>query len=201
MNHQMKVTLLIFLFSIPILGYAQNENTANFKSLVTTVYGDLNKDGLIDLAVVTQDTISDNAPYLLEVFFKQANGDLKLIVSSTKAIEPQFPSGRENHFWGVAFDKLRIQKGVLWIEIGFTRGHMEHKFRYQNDRFELIGYTYIDVNAGQIEQIDYNLSTGRRIEKEGTISEDDYTVVKDEVIKLTPLPKLEDFEPFVHELY
>ena len=179
----------------------QKEASYSFNVHVNTVYGDLNKDGLIDVATVTQDTLNEYAPYKLGIFFQQLNGDLKLITSSIKAIEPQFPNGRESHRWGNGFGQLSIHNGVLWIETGFIRGHMEHKFRYQNNKFELIGYSYANVTAGQITIIDYNLSTGKRIEKEGNISDDDYKVTVDKIIKLNPLPSLDEFEPYLNDLY
>lgn len=78
---------------------------------------------------------------------------------------------------------------------------MEHKFRYQNGQFELIGYSYVNVSGGKMYMVDYNLSTGRRIEKEGMISDDHYTTIMDKIIKLNPLPRLDDFEPYDHKLY
>jgi len=171
-----------------------------FNKVISTVFGDLNKDGLLDLAMITQDTICPTQQYLLEIFFTQPNGDKKLALASSKAIEAKFPEGSKN-YESQGHSTLSIQNGVLWIETGFIRGHMEHKFRYQNDRFELIGYSYVNIWVGQLEIIDYNLSTGRRIEKEGTISDDKYTVTKDEVIKLDSLPDLKEFEPYKNQLY
>lgn len=171
-----------------------------FDTVISTVTGDLNKDGLLDVAMITQDTNCPSQMYLLEVFFTQPNGDRKLVLTSIKAIEPGFPDGRDGHK-SEGHSTLSIHHGVLWIETGFIRGHMEHKFRYQNGQFELIGYSYVNVNAGQITSIDYNLSTGRRIEKEGTISDDHYKVTMDEIIKLDPLPYLDEFEPYKNQLY
>jgi hypothetical protein len=176
-----------------------NENS--FNDVISTVEGDLNKDGIIDLSIVKQDTLHENAPYKLEIFFGRENGDFKLIVSTTKAIQPQFPNGREHHMWGNGFGELSIHNGVLWIETGFIRGHMEHKFRYQNNSFELIGYSYVNADFGTIKIVDYNLSTGKRIEKEGAIGSDEYTVTLDKVIKLNPLPKLDEFEQYANDLY
>lgn len=176
-------------------------NEDSFKEVISTVEGDLNKDGIIDLAIVKQDTLHENAPYQLEIFFGQENGDSELIVSTTQAIEPQFPNGREHHMWGNGFGGLSIHNGVLWIETGFIRGHMEHKFRYQNNRFELIGYSYVNADVGTIRVVDYNLSTGKRIEKECDIGSDEYTVTMDKVIKQNPLPSLDEFEPYVNDLY
>ena len=178
---------------------AYNDNS--FNDVISRVEGDLNKDGIIDLAIVKQDTLHEKAPYKLEIFFGQENGDLKLIVSTTKAIQPQFPNGREQHMWGNGFGGLSIHNGVLWIETEFIRGHMEHKFRYQNNSFELIGYSYVNADFGTIKIVDYNLSTGKRIEKEGEISSDEYTITVDKVIKLNPLPKLDEFEPYANDLF
>lgn len=173
----------------------------HFKTLVTTAYGDLNKDGLEDLAIVTQDTIHELAPYCLEVFFRQANNDLKLIVSTTKAIPPQFPNGREYYQRENEFDDLSIEQGVLWIITSFIRGGEEHQFKFQNDHFELIGYSFAYVERSTQSLIDYNLSTGRRIEKEGLISEDTNQVTLDKIVKIFPLPSLESFNSDALDLH
>lgn len=201
MQKQINKAVLFLFMIVTSIVTGQNEASYSFNVHVNTVYGDLNKDGRIDVATVTQDTLNEYAPYKLDIFFQQLNGDLKLITSSIKAIEPQFPNGRESHLWGNGFGQLSIHNGVLWIETGFIRGHMEHKFRYQNNKFELIGYSYANVTAGQITIIDYNLSTGKRIEKEGNISDDDYKVTVDKIIKLNPLPSLDAFEPYLNDLY
>ncbi len=171
-----------------------------FNNVISTVSGDLNKDGLVDLAMITQDTICPTQQYLLEIFFTQPNGDRKLVVSSIEAIEARFPEGRDAYKSG-GNSTLSIHNGVLWIETGFVRGHMEHKFRYQNSRFELIGYSHVNVTAGQIKIIDYNLSTGKRIEKEGTVGDDTFTVTMDKIITLNPLPDLKEFKPYENALY
>lgn len=172
-----------------------------FNLIVSSVVGDLNKDGLPDLAMVTQDTSSHTGQYHLEVFFTQSNGDKERIVSSTEAIEPRFPYGKESFSFGQGFSELSIHRGVLWIETEFIRGHMEHKFRFQNNHFELIGYSYANVTAGQLTVIDFNLSTGQRIEKKGTIDADVLTTVSDEIVKFRPLPALEEFSQYDNEYY
>ncbi|NRA11372.1 MAG: hypothetical protein HRT57_05385 [Crocinitomicaceae bacterium] len=179
---------------------AEDKYTFNIWTL--TVVGDLNKYGLLDLAIITQDTVCHTGQYQLEVFFTQPNGDKKLVVSSIKAIQPRYPWGKDSYSKSRGYSELSIKRGVLWIETGFIRGHMEHKFRHQNERFKLIGYILSDdAGAGIINIIDYNLSTGHRIEKEGTIGSDDYIMLMDKIIKLNPLPTLDEFTPYDHELY
>jgi hypothetical protein len=194
----------LFFFLIPCFPFFSQIDASNlhFNTLISVVYGDLNQDNIPDIAMVTQDTLNENAPYRLEIFFTQENGDKKLIVRTDKAIEAQFPNGREQHIWGNGFDKLSIQKGVLWIENELIRGHFEHKFRYQNNQFELIGYSYGNSDGlGKLYLIDFNLSTGKRIETIENYSSDTLEERKEKTIKLYPLPDLQHFEPYSNELY
>ena len=85
----MKQLFLTISFLFNFTCYAQPEVvTYNFDYKIREVAGDLNKDKLPDKVIVTQDTLNKNAPYRLQVFFKEPSGQLKLIVSSTKIIEP-----------------------------------------------------------------------------------------------------------------
>ena len=195
--------LLFFLLLSPFTTSSQIDQTElSFTELVSTAYGDINNDGIMDIAMVTQDTLNEFAPYRLEIFFTQVNGDKKLIVHTEKAIQPQFPNGRDQHTWGNGFGELSIHNGVLWIESGLIRGHFEHKFRYQNNKFELIGYTYVNSDGlGKMYLIDYNLSTGKRIETIDHYSSHEPEERVEKIIKLNPLPDLLNFEQYSNELY
>lgn len=57
------------------------------------------------------------------------------------------------------------------------------------------------IEKGELSTIDYNLSTGKRIEREGTIGSDVHTTVLDKIIKLNTLPTLDEFEPYAEGLY
>ncbi len=180
---------------------AVEKSPLNFNVSIANVFGDLNKDGIADSVLVRQDTLHENAPYLLEVFLTQREGHKKLLVSTTTAIDPQYPEGRANHHWTHGFSQLNIRNGVLWLETELIRGNIQHRFRYQNERLELIGYSSIDVTAGQITEIDYNLSTGRRVVKTGDITDNEYAIVSDTTILLNPLPTLSEFRPFSNKWY
>ncbi len=166
------------------------------------VEGDLNKDGLPDKVIVTQDTVHENAPYRLQVFFKEPSGQYKLIVTSTKIIEPQYPDGRDGYRTGDEFGEVSINKGILGIRFDLLRGNYEHKFRFQKGNFELIGYTeYLSDGQGVMRSIDFNLSTGVRIEKLERYDTDKLLSQKTKKILIRPLPKLQDLVPGEHELY
>lgn len=191
------IVLFALLFSA-ILS-AQN----NFNKEITKVKGDLNKDGLIDYVQVLQDTASETAPYKLEIYFAENNGNFKKIVSATKAIDAQYPEGRNGYYNGNSFYEITITKGILSIHNELIRGNFEHKFRYQNGNFELIGFSEVYSDGqGTMGTIDFNLSTGIRIKTTEPYGEDDFpkTNTKKKII-IKPLPKIQDFAPFKTEYY
>lgn len=189
----MRYTLFAVLFGLAAVAGAQ---TKPFAQHIQKVTGDLNKDQRADYVLVTQDTLQDTAPYRLQVFFAQADGSHKQVVSTDKAIRPEFPNGRAKHTWGDGFAQLSIHSGILWIEMGLIRGHYEHKFRFQNGHFELIGYTYVNSDGlGTIYSTDFNLSTGVHIHKKepyGLSGEKASTETKKMLLR--PLPALETFD-------
>lgn len=88
--NKMKKLFLLILLLICVDTFSQTKNKKDtFTFLVTKVLGDLNKDNLEDKVIVTQDTINQNSPYKLQIFFAQPNGGFKLIATSTKIIAPQ----------------------------------------------------------------------------------------------------------------
>lgn len=68
----MKQILVILLIVLQVNSFAQAGTTQfNFNYTVLEVTGDLNKDNLPDKVVVAQDTLSETAPYQLQIFFKE----------------------------------------------------------------------------------------------------------------------------------
>ncbi|MBZ5857734.1 hypothetical protein [Flavihumibacter profundi] len=199
----MKQFFLTILMVIHLAGFAQNDTPHyNFNNKVIEVEGDLNKDNIADKIVVTQDTLSETAPYRLQIFFKDQNGQSKLITSSTKIIEPQYPNGRDGYMMGNRFSDVTIEKGVLSVNFELLRGHYEHKFIFQNGNFELIGFSMIYSDGhGKMTTTDFNLSTGIRVEKTERYDTDKVLSNKRKKILIRPLPKLQDVVPMENELY
>lgn len=191
----------LFLFALLFSAILCAQN--NFNKEITKVKGDLNKDGLIDYVQVLQDTASETAPYKLEIYFAENNGNFKKIVSATKAIDAQYPEGRNGYQNGNSFYEITITKGILSIHNELIRGNFEHKFRYQNGNFELIGFSEVYSDGqGTMGTIDFNLSTGIRIKTTEPYGDDDFpkTNTKKKII-IKPLPKIQDFAPFKTEYY
>ena len=197
-----KLTCIIFILIATNLIAQKTKYKDGFTFEKIKVKGDLNGDKIADVAIVTQDTLDDKRPYRLQIFFTEKDGKLKLVVSTTKAIEAEFPDGKEKGFvTGNEFDDLTIERGVLSINNGLLRGHFEHKFRFQHGKFELIGYSHNYFYNGTMGSTDFNLVTGKRVETEEHF---DTALPRNTSIKkyiISPLPSLQDFKPFTNILY
>jgi hypothetical protein len=190
--------LILCLSCVSLAAYANG----HFSREVKRVTGDLNNDGREDLALVTQDTTADTGPYRLQILFRQPDGHYKLAVSTEDAIDPAFPDGRNGYRTGNDFDDITIINGVVTISVQLLRGHYEHKFRYQNGNFELIGFAESGSDGvGTCSSVDFNLSTGVRHEKDERCDTDQVIRNVQKKVMIRPLPRLQDFQPLQSELY
>jgi hypothetical protein len=195
----MKKIYFAILLSIQLNTFAQSEH---FSVLISEVKGDLNNDQLEDKVVVKQDTINEHSPYQLQLFFAQPTGEYKLIAETTKLIEAQFQNGKNGYLDGTGFSAVTITKGILTVSIELLRGNYEHKFRFQNGNFELIGFSEGNSDGrGKLSTVDFNLTTGIRIEKLINYETDKIISKTKKKILIRPLPKLQDVVPFENDLY
>ncbi|WP_342327976.1 hypothetical protein [Pedobacter sp. FW305-3-2-15-E-R2A2] len=192
--------VVLILFSL-VISSVKALAQENFNVVVSIAKGDLNKDLLPDSVVVTQDTTADTSPYRLEIFFAKKGGGYQLNIRTDKAINEQHPNGKDGYRDGYGFSKVTIKRGVIDLYCQLIRGYFIHKFRHQNGNFELIGYNYRTMNPLGVSFADFNLSTGVYLE---TVEYDDPEqkgTKNRKIIKVRPLPKLQDFVPYSNDLY
>ena len=178
--------------------YIEQETDDNFKVIVSNVRGDLNNDGMDDLVTVKQDTVNEERPYRLQIYLSQTDQELKLVLSSDSAIVAMKSKGNI----GLAvtlFTDAEIKKGTLIINHELTRGSFSHQFRFQNNNFELIGFRSGGVSGRDVEEIDYNLSTGDKIIKRTPIGGDKVKSIVRSKEFIRPLPNLNSFEPYDYQ--
>jgi hypothetical protein len=193
--------LICTLFHLLVFGQ-EDSGKGLFNVKVADVSGYLNNDQFPDKVLVMQDTTDGTAPYCLQIFFADKAGHLKMHLSTRKPIEPEYPNGREGYLAGTKFSEVTIKRRVLTISHELTRGHYEHKYRYQNRSFELIGFSMVNSDGhDQITTIDFNLSTGIRTEKIERYDIDKVISFSKKKVLVRPLPKLEDLTPFEGDLY
>lgn len=182
----------------------ENEPSTDGLKQMATVTGDLDKDKIPEKVVVfdtKRESESDMGTEREIHIYKKTNGDWKLWHQSIGAVLPSENGG----MMGDPFESLSIEKGSIVIKhFGGSREKWSytHRFRYQNNTWELIGVT---VNNGSPcdywEDFDYNLSTGKYIytkETEDCEGEKSKTIdkkTKEAQHKLARLPKMDNFEP------
>ena len=163
-------------------GFGQNMLKPDGFEILAEKTGDLNKDGIEEKVIVynTTDTTADGIVRELEIF-RWINNEWKLWEKSGNAIK----KSQEGGMMGDPFEGIEIDKGLLIIY--FSGGsswkwNYTDKYRFQNDEFELIGYS---GNYGKLceywETVDFNLVTGKVIyKKEYEDCEKDQQVYKRE---------------------
>jgi hypothetical protein len=190
-----RINLLVILLIFIITNGIQAQIKDNYFLLKETK-GDLNKDNIIDKVLVYNDTINPESVYKIKIYFGDSSGGYNLFLESDNAITPRFPGAKnyDDRFYGNLFNQIKIKNGILIFETDLTRGYYENKYRFQNNTFELIGYSSSEGDGrGSVTSNDFNLSTGIHIEKTGS-SNSNKDKIKKENIKITPLPTI--FEKF-----
>ena len=132
-------------------------------SIVDTVFGDLNNDGISELVVAyntKEDDTDEGVPREL-IIYKKANEKWVIWKTSRQALY----GSRDGGMMGDPFEDINIEKGILEISqnggSSWKWGHTD-KYRYQNGEFYLIGYTSLSGKVCEYwEQVDFNLSTGK----------------------------------------
>lgn len=120
----------------------------------------------------------------------------------TKASGPVMPSG-SGGVWGDPFSSVDVERGAIVIHHYGGSNHRwsyTHRFRYQEDAFELIGATSeYGVNGLEWTIFDYNLSTGRatlsRLQFDENGEESGTPETTRLELKPTSLPSMQRFAP------
>ena len=180
----MKRSILIFLSCIALPAYAAGFSAYVPKGwkIIKSVEGDLNGDNQADAVLVLQkqdkaniipnDSMGlpelDTNPRMLKVLFKQADG-YKTAVENTTLIPPE--SDKDNGCLADPLSDVSINKGRLKVHFewfyscgSWWMSHSDYLFRYQNDRFLLIGYSHYEYHraSGEINEYSDNYLTGKR---------------------------------------
>lgn len=157
--------------------------------LLTKNKSDLNKDGLLDIVILIEDmslknqketngtTLKTNERHLL-VAFKRPDGSYKWAAKSTSIIPPKDDPKRP-----CLLDPFGENSGIS-TENGLIKIHLQHFyscgawetydfdyiFRYQNQKFELIGYNKSSLHRSTGEEISttVNFSTAKMTRTTGS---------------------------------
>lgn len=175
--------------------------------LVGEARGDLNKDDVQEKVLVfdTDQTNDFGTIRAVHVQIKK-DGVWTLWYKTIGAVLPSEHGG----MMGDPFESVSIKNTcIVFQHFGGSRGkwHYTHRFRHQNDQWELIGATIEEFTFCEYaETMDYNLSTGKiHLKKETKTCEGDKEVdgeVKEDkwTKKLAKLPNMDGFYPGSNKL-
>ncbi len=136
-------------------------------SIVDTIKGDLNNDGIDELVVAynTEKESEDNFESVLRelIIYRKEKNKWTLWVKSKDALY----GSRDGGMMGDPFEEIEIKKGILFVRqsggSSWKWGHTD-KYRYQDGKFYLIGYS---SNYGKPceywTDVDFNLATGKMV--------------------------------------
>ena len=157
--------------------------------------GDLNGDGTEDLALVLHATDPNNVvanpdglgvdkldtnPRILAVAFARS-ASYELALENRTLIPRRTDPVMDDPFDSVAASGLEVARGTLRLRLGvfasagsWSMSTIATTFRWQNGRFELIGYDRTETNrgSGEIEGLSINYLTRRAKRSQGNIESD-----------------------------
>lgn len=184
------VAVAVAQSELPLRGMTLDELIPAGWRLLDQTAGDLNQDRRPDLAFVIQgvnpalreappspqlDSIDLN-PRKLAIYFQQADGSYRLATQAEQFIPLRDSPNMDDPFDGVGV----TPRGVLQIDLHYffsmgswTTSDHSYKFRYQNERFELIGYDSNEVHrgSGEVDSFSFNFSTRKMSHSTGSIIE------------------------------
>lgn len=116
----------------------KNDKKINYTYRIREEKGDLNKDKLKDIVIVDLNQKDESIPPRMRIFFAQGkNHKFKLIVSTTKLIESQYPKAKNGKYNGENVPEYFIEKAVLQVVTDTKNRKSRYIFKYTNGNFEL----------------------------------------------------------------
>lgn len=160
--------------------------------------GDLNADGIADLALVLREqdpaNVIDNSgfgpdrfdtnPRMLAVAFAERSGGYRLVAQNHRLIPRHTEPVLDDPFDSES-EALKIERGTLKLSLirfasagGWDSGGTSFTFRWQNGALRLIGFDWNNVrrNSGETREVSINFVTRRVRTATGNVERDDEQV-------------------------
>lgn len=225
--------ILFFLFSTQIFSQNFPKQAKLIEDFVPkgwkVIYhtqGDLNKDKLDDHAVIIEETnpekIKKNEnlgsgelnlnPRIILVFFKNKNQGYTLVAKNNKDFIPTENSEMSPCLEDPLLETggISVEKGLLkisfryWLSCGsWFVNSADYTFRFQNNRFELIGFDHSEFHRGTGEKSSksINFSTRKKSKTTGGSMSDDNPSKEKTVWSTIKPKKIYDLQDMTEEDY
>lgn len=184
--------------------------------VLDSAYGDLNKDGIKDAAVIMQlkdstrivnnleDTVLTQPRILLLLFKNTANNQFSLVEQSNSFILDHDNAVMDDPYQGISIDKgvLKINFHLFYSMGSWYTTSSTYKFWFNGASFVLIGADISTIHRATLdfEDYSYNFLTRKRTYTKGN-EEKGSTKTTIKTFALTPLKTLKTFkEPYSWEV-
>ena len=185
-------------------------------TVLDSAFGDLNKDGVKDAAIILQhkdsvslvnsseDNVMTQPRILLLILKNRADNKLSLIEQSNSFILKHDNSIMDDPYQGILIDKgiLKIDFHLFYNMGSWYSTSSTYKFRYDGKEFKLIGADYSTIHRATLDYEDYSynfLTKKRSYSKGNDQSDTKKTTLK--TLALTSLKTLKTFkEPYSWEI-
>lgn len=222
MQNSMKYFWLLLLLLLPVLGQCIDfptikTNAKNIKEFVPknwrvleTAWGDLNHDSKKDVVMVLQSmdpgnktltgdsTKVDGNPRILVIAFKDSLTNVyHLVLQSNTFILTHDQPAADEPFQGMKISNDMVQFNFhVWAKDSARTCNCSYKFRYQNARFELVGYDAVGMKqaSGEMEKVSINFCTKKMSVLKTNIDEKSKPEAE---VRCFECPKLKDLTTFV----
>lgn len=142
-------------------------------SIISQVKGQLNNDTITDFAIIIEsremvvdlkEKDSSQKPRILVILLGNESGGFQRSVQSNESTL----LSNEGGIFGDPLDKMIIKNRTLWIKYfggSSDKWSYAYKWRLQNNRWTLIGATYVSMtgHTNVKEEYDFNLNTGKAL--------------------------------------
>ncbi|WP_185248185.1 hypothetical protein [Chryseobacterium bernardetii] len=187
-------SIVIFLLLANANLYSQkNVNKGSYTSLIQEEVGDLNNDKRNDKIMVEMDVKDVTGPLRVQIFLSQPDKKLKMIVSSTKLIESQYPANKKGEHNGNPIPGLFIEDGKLKMLTNINNRKSSYEFRLNKNNFELVKISRVIWDGKDTTfETRIDLIAKTKIEYEQVTGSEKLLNKKKKEIKISALPKIQD---------
>jgi len=194
---------LIFLSSSTGYYAQKTVNKDNFTFVAKEEKGDLNNDKKLDKVIVEMDLKDETRPLRLRIFLSQSNSKIsKLVISSTKIIESQYPKRKNGEHNGNNIPDFFIEEGNLQMLTDINNLKSRYTFKFQNGNFELINISRVIWDGkNKTSETEINLVKGTKVEFDQELGSDKILNKRQKSLKFKILPKLQDLTFSQLEMY
>ncbi|MDM1556867.1 hypothetical protein HX126_20135 [Chryseobacterium indologenes] len=187
-------SIVIFLLLANANLYSQkNVNKGSYTYLIQEEVGDLNNDKRNDKIMVEMDVKDVTGPLRVQIFLSQPDKKLKMIVSSTKLIESQYPANKKGEHNGNPIPGLFIEDGKLKMLTNINNRKSSYEFRLNKNNFELVKISRVIWDGKDTTfETRIDLIAKTKIEYEQVTGSEKLLNKKKKEIKISALPKIQD---------